>query len=283
MKYEETGIQPVKSERSAVVETTTTRQIEEVKAMIFMAKQFPRNQNEALGRLLHACENPRLAEEATYEYARGGSKAKGASIRLAEEAARAWGNMEFGTVVLEQTPTKTTLQAYAWDVESNLRQSRTFEVPHVRETRKGNYALTGPRDIYEIVANMGARRVRACILGLIPGYIIDEALEVCESTLTKSLGGNLDEAIANMVKAFHSEFKVKKKDIEELIGCKAEAFTANDMSRLRGIYASIKDGMSAVEDHFGGKKAPEKPSPIDELTQADVDEINEGMGMFGGY
>jgi hypothetical protein len=51
----------------------------------------------------------------------------------------------------------------------NTRQVKVFKVPHTRYSRdKGNTRLTDERDIYEMIANQGARRLRACILGVIP-------------------------------------------------------------------------------------------------------------------
>ncbi|MDT1904179.1 hypothetical protein FPK34_26285, partial [Acinetobacter baumannii] len=71
---------------------------------------------------------------------------------------------------------ESTVEAFAWDVETNTRQTKVFQVPHIRYTRNGSKKLTDPRDIYELVANNGARRLRACILGVIPGDVIDDAV-----------------------------------------------------------------------------------------------------------
>ncbi len=72
---------------------------------------------------------------------------------------------------------QSTVEAFAWDVEeANTRQTKVFQVRHWRHTKQGGYKLTDPRDIYELVANNGARRLRACILGVIPGDVIDAAV-----------------------------------------------------------------------------------------------------------
>jgi hypothetical protein len=41
-------------------------------------------------------------------------------------------------------------------LETNTRREVTFQVPHIRYTKKGGYRLEDPRDIYEMVANQGA-------------------------------------------------------------------------------------------------------------------------------
>ncbi len=83
--------------------------------------------------------------------------------------------------------------AYCWDLESNTRQTKIFQVRHVRDTKSGPKSLRDARDIYELVANQGARRVRACILGVIPGDIVDEALDEVNKTL--KLGDSRRSAI----------------------------------------------------------------------------------------
>ena len=80
----------------------STREAQEVQAAVFMAKRFPRNENEALARILRACDRVGLATKAVYSYPKGGSKVSGPSVRLAEAMAQAWGNIQSGVVELEQ-------------------------------------------------------------------------------------------------------------------------------------------------------------------------------------
>ena len=78
-----------------------------------MAKQFPRDEQKAIDRILMECKRPQLAESAEYVFNRGQSEVKGASIRLAEVIARHWGNFECGVVELEQRDGESTVKAYA--------------------------------------------------------------------------------------------------------------------------------------------------------------------------
>lgn len=79
------------------------------------------------------------------------------------------------------------MMAYAWDLETNTRVTKIFGVEHKRDTRNGSYALTDSRDIYEATANFGARRMRACILGVIPGDVVDMAVNECKETQKKAM------------------------------------------------------------------------------------------------
>ena len=157
--------------------------MQEVQAALVIAKKFPRDQVAAMDRILQACTRPSLAERALYQYARSGTDITGPSIRLAEMLAQNWGNIQFGIRELDQRNGESTVEAFAWDMETNTRQVKVFQVRHERHTKQRSYALEDPRDIYELVANQGARRLRACILGVIPGDVVEEAQHQCDVTL----------------------------------------------------------------------------------------------------
>lgn len=260
--------------KSVTAEMVTSRQTQEVQGQIIMAKKFPRDEVAASRRIMTACQRKRLAEQAEYEYQRGDSKVVGPSIRLAEALAQNWGNLDFGFVELEQRNGESQVMAYCWDLETNTRQTKIFSVPHVRETKKGNYPLTKPRDIYEQVANQAARRVRACILGIIPGDIVEEAIEQCHKTLLGKDDTPLIDRIKKCVQIAEKEYQIPQESLEKYIGCKAEAFSMNDLIRLNRVFNSIKDGMAKreeifelpgvekkeAEDAFAGKEKKEKPA-----------------------
>lgn len=238
------------AQKSVTTEMAMSRQAQEVQGQIVMAKKFPRDVIAARNRILTACQRTKLAEKAEYEYKRGDSKVTGPSIRLAEAMAQNWGNMDFGFIELEQRNGESKVMAYAWDLETNTRQTKIFAVPHIRETKKGNYPLTSSRDIYELVANQAARRVRACILGIIPGDIVEEAVEQCHKTLLDGEDKPLIDLVQGVVRTFENEYAVPQESLEKYIGCKAEAFSMNDLIRLKKVYNSIKDGMASREEVF---------------------------------
>lgn len=169
--------------RNTQTEMMISRQAQEVQGAMVIAKRFPRDEVESFNRIMQSCKRKSLAESAMYEYPRGGTKVSGPSIRLAEAMAQNWGNIDFGITELEQKNGESQVMAYAWDLETNTRQVKIFSVPHVRGTKKGNVPLTDPRDVYEMVANQGARRLRSCILGIIPGDVVEAAVKQCEDTL----------------------------------------------------------------------------------------------------
>ena len=236
------------STNNALVDVETQRAISEVQGAIVLAKKFPRNQKEACDRILNACQRVSLAKDAVYTYSRGGTSVSGPSIRLAEAIAQNWGNLQFGIVEMEQRTGESTVKAYAWDVETNTKQEKVFQVPHVRHTKQGAKQLNDPRDIYELVANQGARRLRACILSVIPGDVIDAAVDECDKTLKTKIDVT-PEAVHKLVEAF-AAFGVSKAQIEARIQRRIEAIEPGQVVQMRKIYTSLKDNMSTPEDWF---------------------------------
>lgn len=238
-----------------MIDTEGQRAIQEVQAAMIIAKRFPRNVKESLDRILNTCTRTSLAEQALYTYSRGGTDISGPSIRLAEAVAQQWGNLQFGIRELEQRDGESTVEAFAWDLETNTRQVKVFQVAHERHTKQGAKKLTDPRDIYETVANQGARRLRACILGVIPGDVIDEAVRQCDATLSAS-ADTTAEAQKKIIEAF-AAYKVTKAQIEKRIQRRIDAITPAQVISLRKILISMRDGMSGPDDWF--ESAAESP------------------------
>ena len=236
--------------RNTQTEMMISRQAQEVQAAMVIAKKFPRDDVESYNRIIQSCKRKSLAESAMYEYPRGGTKVTGPSIRLAESMAQNWGNLDFGITELDQRDGESQVMAYAWDLETNTRQVKIFSVPHVRSTKKGNVPLTDPRDIYEMVANQGARRLRSCILGIIPGDVVEAAVRECQKTLVSGNDKPLIDRVRDGIRLFEEKFSVTQEMIEKYIGCKCEAFSENDMIRLNNVYRSLRDGMASREQYF---------------------------------
>lgn len=250
-----------------------SREMAEVQAAIYLAKKFPRDEALALEKILTTCRRPKLAEAAIYQYSRGGTDIQGPSIRLAEATAQGWGNLQYGIRELEQKDGESTVEAYAWDMENNVRSAKVFQVAHIRDRKQekgGPVKLTASRDIYEMVANQGTRRMRACILAVIPGDVIEAAVEECEKTMI-ARADMTPEALKKWLALFEKR-GVTQSMIETRIQRKWSAVTQAQIVNLHKIYNSLKDGMSIVTDWF------EDPSNADKLKKAFNKENTEGEG-----
>lgn len=261
----------------AVAAALVQREVAEVQAMAVMAKQFPRDERGAMDRILNACTRPSLADAAIYEYAKGGTQVTGPSIRLAEELARQWGNLVCGVTELARHGSTSECLAYAMDLQTTFRDEKRFQVRHWRDTRQGGYAITEEREIYELIANMGARRKRACILAIIPGDVVEEAVKQCELTLATKVQLT-PERIKNMLSAFEEKFGVTKDMIEKRLQRHADAITPALFVRLNSIFNSLKDGMSKPGDWF---EVPEEEVQPGTKTAAVKDKLAAKRGAGG--
>lgn len=229
------------------------RAIAEAQGKLVIAKRFPRNQADAYQRVMEACSRPGLAEEAMYAYQRGGSAVTGPSIRLAEELARCWGNIDYGLRELSRRAGESEMEAYAWDLETNTMSSQKFTVKHIRDTRAGRVDLTDERDIYEIGANMGARRLRARLLAIMPPDLVDAAVQQCRKTLAGRADKPITDRIRDLVNAF-ATLGIRAELIEKRVGKKLDEILPDELVDLRTIYKSIKDGVAKPSEYFGQQK-----------------------------
>jgi len=258
-----------------------TRAVAETQAAMMVAMGRPRDEMAAYERIMKACERKSLAATALYAYPRGGQMIEGPSIRLGEVLARCWGNITYGLRELTRANGASEIEAFAWDLESNTRVTRQFVVNHIRDKKGGGVKLTDERDIYELTANHGQRRVRACILEIIPGDIVEEAVAKCNETISKSDGDKpIEDRVRTMVVKFN-ELGVTAAMLEAFLGHKLKAVVPQQLVRLQKIYKSIYDGVAGREDFFDisvgdGKaadlnsqfnKKEQSPAPADKTTK----------------
>ena len=230
-----------------------SRAIAEAQGKLVIAKRFPRDEVQAYNRVAQACQRKGIAEKAFYSYNRGGGTVSGPTIRFAEELARCWGNIDYGIKELSQDDGKSEMQAYAWDLETNAQSVQNFTNPHIREVGGKAKILTSQRDIYEINANMGARRLRSRILAILPTDLVDMAINECK----KTLAGNNDEPLIDRVKKMIVAFGkigVTQDQIEKRLGRKVDTMTIDDFTDYIGIYNAIKQGESKIAEWFEAEK-----------------------------
>ena len=288
MSTEQTAVQkrsggfdaPAKVQQAAA-NTDAERAIAEVKGAITIAMANPRNQAAAVERIMSSCRRPNLAEKAIYAYPKGGTTVTGASIRLAEALAQNWGNFQSGWRELSSDANKSTVQTYAWDVETNSRFERVFDVPHFRYSRdKGNVRLTDPRDIYEMLANQAARRLRACILAAIPVDVVEMAVDECgktqEAELAKS-GRPKSEIIKSLLTSFQ-KYHVDRQIIEGYLKHKAEDMSNAEILAMGRIFTAIDVEGRKPEEYFATNKGKVTP----DVRASVAEKAGQSKGPLGG-
>ncbi len=225
------------------------RAVAEVAAAVQVAQQNPRDIRRAFAEMQEACGRLGLANRAFYDVRNRGA---GPSVHLARELARIWGNMDYGVHELHRDDERgvSEVRAFAWDQQTNVRSSRTFQVPHARMVKGDRKPLTDLQDVYLNNQNIGARAVRETILAALPADFVEEAKDRCRGTLERGDGKPLMQRIAEMVDAFKATHGVTQTRIETRLGRKRGQWTAVDVADLSVVFSSIKRRETTVDDEF---------------------------------
>jgi len=238
---------PSQQPAKRVSQTTSVEQsraVAEVQAAVTVALQFPRDMQRAYAEMKAACGRLALAERAFYAVKNRGN---GPSVHLARELARIWGNVDYGVRELSRDDEAgmSEIQAYAWDQQTNVRSSRTFQVPHQRMAGGKRQPLTDLGDVYLNNQNIGARAVREAIFTVLPNEFVESAQDICHATLKNGDGVPLNDRIGKAVKAY-AAIGVSVERLEARIGKKRGQWDAQQVADLGIWHTSItRDGVDA--------------------------------------
>lgn len=265
----------------AVTETASSavaaREKAAVEARFLVAINRPRNPDESRIRLLARCASPHFAAVAEYSKPVGGKKVRGASIRMMEEVARQWRNVDVQAPVVFDDSERRIIRVTATDLESNYSASvdvileKTVERKAPRQgdevlSRRTNsqneivYRIRADEDAFLVKQNANISKARReCIRAIVPGDLLEEAMQACGETRRSEVKTDPAGARKRIADAFFS-LGVMPAQLCELLGKPSlEAVTEAEIELLRSIYAAMNDGeatwQDVVEAH-GAKKQP---------------------------
>lgn len=241
-----------------VTQVEQSRAVAEVQAAVVVAQQCPRDSAKARDEMLASCRTPGLAERAFYSVPNRGS---GPTVHLARELARIWGNVQYGVHELSRDDVAgmSEVQAFAWDVQTNTRSTRTFQVPHERMRGRDRAKLTDLGDIYLNNQNQGARAVREAIFSILPPWLVEEAKATCDATLKHGGGKPLAQRVSDALKAFDG-IGVAQSRLERRVGRSSAQWTDGDVARLVVDFRTVERGESSVDDLFPDGVEVEMPA-----------------------
>lgn len=253
---------PVPSTVGQATAVEQSRAIAQVQAAVVMARQFPRSEQHAIAQMRDACGRIELARRAFFSFNRAGQTVSGATVYLARELARIWGNIDYGLNELKRDDEhgQSELQAYAWDLETNSRSTRTFVVQHGRDTKTGRKKLTELRDIAENNNNFGARNVREMIFAVLPQWFTDMAEQVCRETMNNGGGEPLPVRADKAIAAF-SRARINREQLEDKVGAPVDEWTHADVTDLEILYGSLARKEITRDEAF-----PPRRTTVEELT-----------------
>lgn len=240
-----------------------------VEARFIMALNRPRDMDTARVRILGECKRPKFAESARYRRPVGAKKnnqgqwvesfIEGPSIRFAEAAMRAMGNIDVQTMTTLDSPEKRMVQVSVTDLESNTTYSTSITILKVVERKKlktGQAAL-GTRlnsygdTVYLVDATESevklkeaaeiSKAIRTLGLRHVPGDILDEAMELCVKTQANNDAKDPDAARKAIVDGF-AAIGVKPTDLKQYLGQDVGTCSPIQIGELRALYAALKAG-----------------------------------------
>ncbi len=233
------------------------RAIAEAQGQLILAKRFPRSVAGSTAEFLDACKSPEFASAAFYAVPNRGN---GPSIRFAEEAARCYGNFQYGHRELSRSEGKSEIEVYAWDMEKNNRSTRQITVMHIRDKQgTSGVPLKDQTDIDNRIANVASKQVRGRILALLPKGMVEAGKAEAKKTLS---GGNtrpVSQRIIDMTGAF-APYGVSPALLEGHLGHALDQTTIDELADLSGIYNALKEGAKPSE-YFGADAQAEKEEP----------------------
>jgi hypothetical protein len=251
---EETALATKTEEITELAPSMSAAAVEaEIRSAITIAVKFPRKEERAFEKLMKSCQRPAFAEDASYSFPRAGTDITGPSIYLAREAARVWGNIRHGVNVVADDEESRTIEAWAWDLETNAKVYAQDTFRKLIYRKKGGWQKPDERDLRELTNRRGAILKRNCILELLPTDLIDDARNVATATLRRGAAADPEAAKKKVIMAF-SGLNVTPDMLEQKLGHPLGECSPAEIAELRQIYKSIADGNSTWSEYVEPKK-----------------------------
>lgn len=233
------------------------RAIAEAQGKLVLAKRFPRDTVLAKREALEAAKDYDLASVAFYALPRGDETIEGPTIKLAEELARCWGNIDYGHRELSRTEGKSEVEVYAWDTQTNTTSTRQLTVMHSIDLSGGKSRPTrSQKEIDDLVARKASAQLRGRILAVLPKALVQATITACRQTLEGGNGVPLAERLEKMVDAF-GKIGVTPEMLIKRLGHPLDKTTPEELVDMIGVFTSIREGHFTVEDQFPA----DEPSP----------------------
>lgn len=226
----------------------------EIEGAIIIARRFPRNEDKCFGDIAKSCARLRFAENVCYRYPRGGQDVVGLSVYFAKEAARIWGNIRYGFNVTNDTETERTICCWAWDVQTNTKTQYEASFAKLvqrkdKHTKRTEWVEPDERDLRELTGNIASRLVRNAILDLLPEDFKRDGEDFANDTLRKNVAADPEAHKKSMILSF-SGLGIDVNQLELYLGHSLGIATPTEISNLRQVYKSVKDGHTTWTQHI---------------------------------
>lgn len=242
-----------------------------VQARYVMALKNPRDLMEVRVRLLKDCARPGFADAAIY-HKPVGKGIEGPSIRLAEAAARAMTNVYSSVMAIYDDDRKRIIKVSATDLETNLTfdkdvtVSKTMERTKLkpgqiplkqRQNSQGNTTFLVEAETDDDILNMenalASKALRVCLLRLIPGDILEEAMREAYNTIEKGITEDPDKALKSVCDWFDIQLGIKPAQLAKYLGHPVAETTVAEIGLLKKLFSALKDGETSWAEAMENK------------------------------
>ena len=255
-----------------------------VDVQVSTAKQFPRNVTRAIqNSIVMATIDPETAQMMRYALPRGGKPITGPSVHLAKLIVSNWGNVRAEAKVVQITDSQVVSRGTCWDLENN--------VATAIEVRRNIKSKNGQRfsdDMITVVGNAAnSIAFRNAVFSVIPKAVTDKVYKAAQECITGDLSdeAKLLQKRTNCLKFFNDEYGITEEEVIKLCGKQTvNQIKADEIALMLGIYQSLKDGDTTVEEVMEPIRKEKKK---DDITAAAAEAATRGKAnkkndLFGG-
>lgn len=219
-----------------------------VDSQVATAKQYPRDIKKSLNNsIVMATMDNETAQACGYALPRGGMPITGPSVHLAKIIVSNWGNMRTESKVVQITDKQIVSRGVAWDLENNV--ASAFEVRRSIVNSKGKRFSDDMITVTGNAANSIA--YRNAVFSVIPKALVDKVYKEAQKLITGDLS---DETVllkrrTKAINLFKDEYDISEEEVIKLCGKQTvNQIRADEIALLLGIYQSLKDGDTIVEE-----------------------------------
>ena len=255
-----------------------------VDVQVSTAKQFPRNVTRAIqNSIVMATIDPETAQMMRYALPRGGKPITGPSVHLAKLSVSNWGNIRAEAKVVQITDSQVVSRGTCWDLENNV--ATAIEV---RRNIKGKGGQRFSDDMITVVGNAAnSIAFRNAVFSVIPKAVTDKVYRAAQECITGDLSdeAKLLQKRTNCLKFFNDEYGITEDEVIKLCGKQTvNQIKAEEIALMLGIYQSLKDGDTTVEEVMEPIRKEKKK---DDIAAAAAEAATQGKAkkkddLFGG-
>jgi hypothetical protein len=244
--------------QNAATQALTAKATADINARWMIAMHRPRAMEVVRERLLNECRRPGFAAGAMYSVPRGGGRVTGLTIRFAEAALVAMGNLGCEAQTLYDSDMERVIRVSVTDYEGNSAWSRDITVPKTKETKS---LKQGERPISERINSSGqttykveatdddvatkeasaiSKASRTGILRLVPGWLLAECKQTIEQTARNKTAADPDGERRRMMDEF-AKLGLKASWLVDWLGHTVDSATPDEILELRQLYRAIRE------------------------------------------